>query len=85
MEGARAVDDVGLTGGGDDGRKACDDVSRQRHGAPPGGGNAVHDVNVTDGGGNDGRRSCNDVGRQRYGASPVGGEGRQRRGPRGGQ
>ena len=35
MEGARAVDDVDVTGGGGDGRRACDDVSRQRHGVSP--------------------------------------------------
>ena len=35
-EGVRAVDKVDLTGGGGyDGRSACDDVGRQRHGAPP--------------------------------------------------
>ena len=33
-EGVRAVDDFGLNSGGDDdGRRACDDVNRQRHGA----------------------------------------------------
>ena len=35
-EGIRVVDDVGVkVGGGDDGRRACDDVGRQRHGAYP--------------------------------------------------
>ena len=35
-EGLRAVDDFGLKGGGgDDSRRACDDVGRQRHGASP--------------------------------------------------
>ena len=34
-EGARAVNDVDLTGSGDDGRRACDDVGRQRHVASP--------------------------------------------------
>ena len=34
-EGARAVDDVNLTGSGDDGGRACDDVSRRRHLASP--------------------------------------------------
>ena len=39
LEGARAVHDVDLMGGGGyDGRRACDDVGRQRHGAPPVGG-----------------------------------------------
>ena len=34
-EEARAVDDVDLAGsGGDDGRRACYDIGRQRHGAP---------------------------------------------------
>ena len=38
-EGIRAVEDVELKGGGsDDGRRACDDVGRQRHGASAGGG-----------------------------------------------
>ena len=37
--GMRAIEDLGLKGGGgDDGRRACDDVVRQRHGASPGGG-----------------------------------------------
>ena len=34
-----AVEDVGVkVGSGDDGRGACDDVGRQRHGASPVGG-----------------------------------------------
>ena len=39
-EGGSDVNDVGVKGGGggDDGRRACDDVGRQRHGASPGGG-----------------------------------------------
>ena len=38
-EGVRAVNDVGVKGGGvDDGRRACDNVGRQRHGVSPGGG-----------------------------------------------
>ena len=35
----RAVDNFGLKGrGGGDGKRTCNDVGRQRHGAPPGGG-----------------------------------------------
>ena len=35
-EGVRAVDVYGLKGGGgDDGRRACDNVGRQRHGDSP--------------------------------------------------
>ena len=38
--GVRAADDFGLKvgGGGGDGRRACNDVGRQRHGASTGGG-----------------------------------------------
>ena len=37
-EGVRAVDVYGLKGGGgDDSRRACDNVGRQLHGASPGG------------------------------------------------
>ena len=37
-EGVRAVDNFGLKGGGggNDGRRACDNVGHQRHGASPG-------------------------------------------------
>ena len=38
-EGARAVDDVDLKEGvGEEGRRACEDVDRQRHSASPVGG-----------------------------------------------
>ena len=39
-EGVRVVDNVGLTvdGGGDNGRRACNHVGRERHDASPGGG-----------------------------------------------
>ena len=39
-EGVRVASNVGLKGGGGDnnGRIACDAVVRERHGAPPGGG-----------------------------------------------
>ena len=37
LEGVRAVDDVNLkVGGDDDGKRACDNVGRQHHGAPHG-------------------------------------------------
>ena len=37
-EGVRAVDDFDVKGGGgDDSRRACDNVGRQHHGASPGG------------------------------------------------
>ena len=37
--GVRVANNVGVKGGGDDdGRRTCNDVGRQRHGAPPGGG-----------------------------------------------
>ena len=37
-EGVKAINSVGVKdGGGDDGRRACDGVGLQRHGASPGG------------------------------------------------
>ena len=55
---------MGLKGGGDDdGRRACNNVGRQRHGSSPGGGRAVHDVGLKGGDGDGGRRACDNVSR----------------------
>ena len=77
-EGARAVDDVDLTGGGGDhGKRACHEVGRKRHGASPVGDEGRRRREPQVGGGYDARRACDDVGRQRHGVSPGEGKGRR--------
>ena len=72
--GVRAVEDLGLKGGGgNDGRRALMTLAASDTASLLEGARAVDDVSLK--GGDDGRRACDDVGRQQHGASPGGDKG----------